>query len=298
METKLNEKQFDVLVQMAESDKPFSQRQLKELTGHSLGAINTVIRELTDQGFIKNNKISSEGIKALEPYRARRALFVAAGFGSRLVPITLNTPKPLVRVNGKRIIDSLIDACLAIGINEIYIVRGYLGEQFDQLLQKYPTIQFLDNPDFNETNNISSAMQFRSMMQNSYVFDSDLLIYNPSVIKKYHYTSDCLGIYRDHSDDWCFTVKNGVIRGLNIGGVACFQEISISYWNAEDGKRLEEHIKLSYEMPGGKEKYWDQVPFSDFSEKYQVRIRPCTEKDVVEIDTFKELKAIDKSYDL
>ena len=89
-------------------------------------------------------------MSALEPYRAKRAIFIAAGFGSRMVPITFNTPKPLVRVHGQRIIDGLIDACLEAGINEIYIVRGYLAEQFDQLLYKYPMIRFLENPVYNE----------------------------------------------------------------------------------------------------------------------------------------------------
>ena len=84
--------------------------------------------------------ITDKGLETLEPYRAKRAVFIAAGFGSRMVPITLNTPKPLVRVHGKRIIDSLIDACLEADIREIYIARGYLAEQFDQLLYKYPMI--------------------------------------------------------------------------------------------------------------------------------------------------------------
>lgn len=48
------------------------------------------------------------------------------------------------------IIDRLIDACLEAGIDEIYIVRGYLAEQFDQLLYKYPMVKFLENPLYNE----------------------------------------------------------------------------------------------------------------------------------------------------
>ena len=66
-------------------------------------------------------------------------------FRTPLGSITLNTPKPLVRVHGRRIIDSLLDACLAAGIKEIYLVRGYLAEQFDQLLYQYPMIRFLEN---------------------------------------------------------------------------------------------------------------------------------------------------------
>jgi len=298
MEGNLSPKQFDVLTQLAGAEAALSQRQLEERTGHSLGTVNRVMRELSEARLVAENQITPRGMAALEPYRAKRAVFIAAGFGSRLVPITLNTPKPLVRVNGKRLIDGLIDACLAIGIDEIYIVRGYLAEQFDQLLRKFPMIQFLENPDYNEANNISSAVRARRLLQNTYVFEGDLLLRNPAIVKKYHYTSDFLGIPMERSDDWCFTVRNGIIREQKIGGMNCFQEVGISYWDTSDGKKLEEHLKMAYEMPGGREKYWDQVPFTDFPEEYRVRVQPCSAEDVVEIDTFKELKALDKTYDV
>ena len=73
---------------------------------------------------------------------------------------------------------------------------GYLAEQFDQLLYKYPMIRFLENPVYNEANNISSAMVARYMLSNAYVFEADLLISNPKIITKYHYTSDFLAIKR------------------------------------------------------------------------------------------------------
>ena len=157
--------QFDVLSTLATSKGKLTQRQLEESTQHSLGAINKAMKELSQSGFVDNGAITSSGLDALEPYRAKRAVFIAAGFGSRLVPVTLNTPKPLVRVNGKRIIDGLIEACLDAGISEIYIVRGYLAEQFDQLLYKYPMLKFLENPAYNEANNISSAMVARYLLQ-------------------------------------------------------------------------------------------------------------------------------------
>jgi len=169
----LTRKQFDILVTFANSKEKLSQRQLEEKCGHSLGTINKIVKELTDNGYVSEGEITSAGVDALEPYRAKKAIFIAAGFGSRLVPVTLNTPKPLVRVNGTRIIDTLIDACLEAGISEIYIVRGYLAEQFDQLLYKYPMIKFLENPAYNEANNISSAMVARYLLQNAYVLESD-----------------------------------------------------------------------------------------------------------------------------
>lgn len=292
----LTKKQFDILAVLAESSEPMSQRQLREKTEYSLGTINKIVKELQTEGLIQDGFITEAGKDALEPYRVKRALFIAAGFGSRLVPVTLNTPKPLVRVNGKRIIDGLIDACLAAGINDITIVRGYLGEQFDQLLYKYPMLKFIENPSYNEANNISSTLVARYNLCNSYVFEADLLISNPSIITKYHYTSDFLGIKMDRSDDWCFEVKDGIIVEQKVGGLNCYQMVGISYWNYEDGMKLSKHIEEAYNLPGGKELYWEQTPLKIFKDQYKVAVRECKQEDIVEIDTFNELKAIDKSY--
>jgi CTP:phosphocholine cytidylyltransferase-like protein len=292
----LSRKQFDVLVAL--SNGKCSQRELEKRSGHSLGSINKAVKELTQEGYVLDGEITQSGYDALEPYRAKRAIFIAAGFGSRLVPVTLNTPKPLVRVLGSRIIDGLLDACLKAGINEIYVVRGYLAEQFDQLLYKYPMIKFLENPVYNEANNISSAMCARYLLSNAYVFEADLLISNPDIITKYHYRSDFLAIKKDRSDDWCFEVKDGIITEQKVGGLDCWQMVGISYWNEADGHKLSNDLKEVYEMPGGKEKYWEQVPLSVRKEKYQVEVKPCLDTDIVEIDTFRELKAIDKTYDV
>lgn len=296
----LTRKQFDLLEVLASYGESLTQRQLEEKTGHSLGTVNRVLKELSELGYVENSNITNSGVNALEPYRAKRAIFIAAGFGTRLVPITFNTPKPLVRVHGVRIIDRLIDACLAAGINEIYIVRGYLGELFDQLLYKYPMIKFLENPVYNEANNISSSLVARYMLSNAYVFEADLLISNPAIIKKYHYTSDFLGIKKERSDDWCFKVKDEIIVEEKVGGEGndIWQMVGISYWNEADGHKLSQDIQDVYSSPGGKERYWEQVPLVYRKEHYKVEVRECHDEDIVEIDTFNELKAIDKTYDV
>lgn len=295
---KFSRKQFDVLTRLASETGSVTQRELCRRTGLSLGSVNRTLRELSEDGLIDDGKITEAGFLALEPYRVKRAVFIAAGFGSRLVPVTLNTPKPLVRVRGKRMIDTLLDAVIAAGITEIYVVRGYLAEQFDQLLYKYPMIRFIENPAYNETNNISSAMCARYLLGGAYVLEADLFLSNPSLITKYQYSSNFLGIPAERTDDWCFDVKDGIIKEQKVGGINCWQEVGISYWNEADGRKLSEHISEAYEMPGGKERYWDQVPFRYFPGEYKVEIRECTSDDVTEIDTFRELKAIDKSYDV
>lgn len=259
---------------------------------------SAMLRELEQLGYLANGCPTPAGVEAMEPYRVRRAVFLAAGFGSRLAPITFNTPKPLVRVHGKRIIDSLLDACLAAGIEEIYLVRGYLAEQFDQLRYRYPMIRFLENPVYNETNNISSALCARHLLSNAYVLEADLVLSNPQLIRPYQYASNFLAIPKERTDDWCFEVEDGVITEEKIGGERCWQMVGISYWDGPDGEKLARDLQEVYEQPGGRERYWEQVPLTFRRENYRVSVRPCGEDDVTEIDTFRELKAFDKSYDI
>lgn len=294
----LNKKEFDILVLLTETNKVLTQRELSEKLSVSVGTINKTIKELNDKGYIVDGKITNGGLDALEPYRVKRAVFIAAGFGSRMVPITFNTPKPLVRVNGTRIIDTLLDAVVAVGIPEIVIVRGYLGEQFDQLLYKYPNIKFVENPIYNEANNISSAVCVKYLLQNAYVLEADLVLKNKNLIRKYEYETNFLGIPVDRTDDWCLVTNDrGIVVEEKVGGLNCHQMVGISYWNAEDGAKLAADIEDVYRSPGGKERYWEQVPMVYKKENYQVHIRECQFEDITEIDTFNELKAIDKLYD-
>lgn len=273
-----------------------TQRELASMCDMSLGAVNKALGRLGDKSLAKDGVIADDGLQALEPYRAKRAVLVAAGFGSRMVPVTLNTPKPLVRVHGKRIIDSLLDALDAAGIQEVYVVRGYLAEQFDQLLYDYPNVRFLENPLYNEANNISSLIQATDHLENAYVMESDLLLRNPGLVTKYQYQSNYLGIPTDQTDDWCFTMKNGAIKELKQGGVDCELMVGISYWTAEDGRKLAQDIPSVFAEPGGKERFWDDVPLRYRADSYKVHVRECRAEDVCEIDTFRELQAIDPAY--
>ena len=295
----ITKKQFSVLETLALTKDRLSQRSIASSLSMSIGNANRIIGELDDIGFIKDGMITDEGLAALEPYRVKRAVLIAAGFGSRMVPITLNTPKPLVRVNGKRIIDSLLDAIYAAGIEEVYIIRGYLGEQFDQLLYKYPRIKFIENKIYNESNNKSSVLAAGDLLENAYVSEADLLLYNGELIKKYQYSSNYLGVPVEETDDWCFeTNSKKVITKLKVGGVNCYHMFGISYWNQKDGRQLYTDVRKVFESPGGKERYWDQVPLEFCAANYNVEVRPCPFDDLIEIDTFGELKKLDKTYDV
>ncbi len=267
-----------------------------EVRGYTSEQISETEKELISHGYVKDCNITEKGLEALEPYKVRRAIFLAAGFGSRLVPITLNTPKPLIRVHGERIIDHAIDACLEAGIEEIYIVRGYLKEQFDQLLYKYPMIKFIDNDEYNTANNISSAIRVKDLFCNTYVLDADNIVFNHKVIRRYQYSTNFMGVKVTETDDWFFKTENNVITDELKGGSGddIYLVIGISYWDEKAGRQLE--IDLQTEYDRDRNLYWEFVPILSKKDNYTIMIRECDREDVIEIDTFDELKAIDEAY--
>ena len=244
-----------------------------------------------------NGTASADDLAALEPYRAKRAVLLASGFGSRMMPITVNTPKPLVDVNGRRIITTILDALLAIDVTEIYIVTGYLKECFELLKRDYPTITLLDNPIYDTTNNISSACVAKDHFQNAYAFESDLFLKNPALIKKYRYYSCYLGVPVEESPDWCFESEDGIITDLHKGGTNCHHMFGISYWTAEDGAKLAVDLPAAFAQDDAtKQRFWDDVPCVIRRENYRLRMEDCAFDDVDEIDSFAELQAIDPRY--
>ena len=120
--------QFELLTFLEANGKNrYSQRHLSDTLTLSLGTVNKLLNELFELNYAEldsdnNLSITDKGLKALEPYRVRKAIVLAAGFGARLAPVSLHTPKPLVTVNGVRIIDTLLDALVGAGIDSIYIL--------------------------------------------------------------------------------------------------------------------------------------------------------------------------------
>lgn len=298
----LSRMEFDLLTYLEKNGKGlYSQRKLADELTITLSNASRLVRDLAEHDYINvfadgSMEISEKGLKALEPYKVRKAIILAAGFGQRLAPVTLDTPKPLVKVNGVRILDTLLDALYAKGIKNITIVRGYKKEQFDQLLEKYPTIHFIDNPEFNLANNISSLFHAIDLIDRCYICEADLYVSNWDIINKYEYRSNYLGAKVTETDDWCFKKRNGYADGYQMGGTDCYQAFGISYWNGEDSEKLKSDLRKVYGMRGGKENLWEQVPLRIMKKNYKLEIRKCHKSDILEIDNFIELIAADPRY--
>ena len=279
----------------------YSVRRLSDDICISGTQVSRRLDKLTQQGLLNADagriSITEAGLLALEPYRVKRAIIAGAGFGSRMMPATKDRPKPMVTVNGVRIIDTLLDALVAVGIRDITVVGGYKVEVMYELLEKYPFLTILNNTRYAEENNISSALlAMDRFCGGCYFCEADLYISDPDVIRKYQYCTNILGSWSIETDDWCFKMADGCVSDYKKGGTYCYNYYGISYWTDEDSRMLKEDWAELHNEPGGKDLFWEFPAFIHRKDKYRVEIRPCRKQAIMEIDNYYELAQLDPSY--
>ena len=132
------------------------------------------------------------------------AILMAAGLGSRMAPLTQKVPKPLVKAYGRSMIETVING-LENNVEHIYVVVGYLGDQFSFLTKTYPNVTLIENTEYKEKNNISSIYAASDVMKTNdcFICEADLFVSDPSIFSAKLDRSCYYGkMVKGYSDDW------------------------------------------------------------------------------------------------
>ena len=267
-----------------------NQRVLAETTGFALGSVNRSVRILAEEGFLDAEAVPTEKARALyAACRPRNAIILAAGFGMRMVPINMLTPKALLEVRGEALIERQIRQLQEAGITDITVVVGFMKERFEYLIDEFG-VRLLVNPEYAVKNNLSSLARAVDRIGNTYIVPADIRCehnpFTPHEMFSWYMVSE----RKSRETDVRVNRKNELVRvGENGEGNAM---IGIAYILEEDAGKLKERIrKLSGDTARDGD-FWEEALYDGDVMRAAARIASADE--AVEINTYEQLRELDK----
>lgn len=270
--------------------EPFiNQRILTEVSGHSLGVVNRSLKELIKSGYIDDSiRPTTKAIKVFKQNTPHRAIILAAGFGMRMVPINTEMPKGLLEVNGEPLIERIIKQLHEVGIQEIYVVVGFMKEKYEYLMDEYG-VELVVNPDYATKNNLHSLRLAKEHLENAYIVPCDIWCdrnpFHRHELYSWYMVSD---LVENESNVRVNRKMELVTVPENIGGNAM---IGISYLVKEDADTVSARIEELCENPRYDGSFWEEALYH--KARMIVAARVVHSADVVEINTYEQLREID-----
>ncbi|BDR55409.1 choline kinase [Bombiscardovia apis] len=290
----LNKKQFLVLTELYRIPNS-TQRTLANHTKLSLGSVNSTIKELQACGYISERTITRAGIAALQPYKVRNAVIMAAGLSSRFAPISYEKPKGLLCVRGDVLIERQIEQLQSAGIEDISVVVGYKKELFFYLQEKYG-IKIVVNDDYAVRNNNSSLWKVKDKLSNTYICSSDdYFTSNP--FEEYVWKAYYAAQYADGpTKEWCISTGiDNKITGVTIGGADSWYMLGHVYFDSAFSRKFVSILGDEYDLPETADKLWESIYIEHVNE-FEMDMRPYEAGVINEFDSLDELRGFDPHF--
>ena len=284
----MNKQESDILRTLF--SEPFiNQRILSETSGHSLGVVNRSLKALISEGYLTDD--IQPTTKALHEYNEnapKNAIILAAGFGMRMVPINLSTPKAFLEVNGEPLIERVIKQLHEVGVKDITIVVGFMKESFDYLIDEYG-VDLVVNPEYAAKNNLSSLSLVSDRISNTYIVPSDIWCdrnpFNSHEMYSWYMVSDIV----DNESDVRVNRKMELVKvGEHAGGNAM---VGITYLLEEDAALIRDKIQKLNNSGNHDDDFWEIALYK--GEKMLIPARVVHASNVVEINTYEQLRELD-----
>lgn len=284
----MNNSKQDILNNLM--NEPFiNQRILAAQTGHSLGIVNRSIKELISEGYLDEEiRPTEKALREAKEKAPKNAIILAAGFGMRMVPINTETPKGLLEIKGERLIECTIRQLHEVGITEIYVVVGFMKEQYEYLIDEYG-VDLIVAPDYASKNNLHSLKTAADHLSNSYIIPCDIWCeknpYSRNELYSWYMVSDMV------DDDSTVRVNRKqelVVQKEQAGGNAM---IGICYLLEAEAAIVRERLEELGRDSRYDGAFWEETLYR--KDRMIVTARVVHAADVVEINTYEQLREID-----